>query len=325
MERGPHQSAEGKAATIQLWEETADKVKQGYARVVKWKEIKNNMPKKLKISPVAMIPHKSKQFRCILDLSATLHHRGNKYLSVNDTTNKLSLAELMVQLGQSLKRIIATMADDWKLNPITSWKFDKLDIKDGFWRMGVSDDDAWNFCYVLPTLKPHTSMDEMEIVVPNSLQMGWCESPPLFCSGTETARDIIANLKTDASLPPHPLEHHMMKEVKETDPDNTTNNEQSVLEVFVDDFIAATNNTSHNNLQHLSRTMMHGIHSIFPPPAVTGHNRFDPISEGKLEKGEGTWSHEKEILGWIVNGENGTITLPANNCDDIRRLIYKRH
>ena len=62
LKRGPHRSANCKKAVRQLRQETADKVLHKYARVVKWGDIKENMPKKLKLSPVAMIPHKSKPF-----------------------------------------------------------------------------------------------------------------------------------------------------------------------------------------------------------------------------------------------------------------------
>ena len=72
--------------------------------------------------------------------------------------------------------------------------FSKLDIKDEFWRMAVSDEDAWKLCYVLPSLTPVSYIYDIEIMVPNSLQMGWCEIPPFFCYSTETARDVIAKL-----------------------------------------------------------------------------------------------------------------------------------
>jgi hypothetical protein len=62
LHRGPHKSSTSKAAIKQLRDETRDKIKHGYARLVHWSEIKNDIPKKLKISPVAMIPHKSKKF-----------------------------------------------------------------------------------------------------------------------------------------------------------------------------------------------------------------------------------------------------------------------
>ncbi len=38
-------------------------------QVVEWDSIKDNPPAELKISPIAAIPHKSKAFRSILDLS----------------------------------------------------------------------------------------------------------------------------------------------------------------------------------------------------------------------------------------------------------------
>jgi len=49
-----------------------EKVAQGYARIVLWDKIKNNLPKKLKISPIAAMPHKSRLFHTILDLSFKL-------------------------------------------------------------------------------------------------------------------------------------------------------------------------------------------------------------------------------------------------------------
>ena len=71
----------------------------------------------------------------------------------------------------------------------------------------------------------------------------------------------------------------------------------TLLEVYVDEFIAIINNTSHAHLLQIYRAMLHGVHSIFPTPAVTGHNRFDPVVLYKLETGEGTWEHVKDILG----------------------------
>ena len=61
--------------------------------------------------------------------------------------------------------------------------------------------------HALPSEEPQDK-DDILIVVPNSLQMGWTESPPCFCAGTETARDLTKiNLPTVADLDVHPLEH----------------------------------------------------------------------------------------------------------------------
>ena len=57
--------------------------------------------------------------------------------------------------------------------------------------------------------------------------------------------------------------------------------------------------------------MLHGIHSIFPPPTITGHSGVDPISLKKLQQGEGMFTYIKEILGWKFNGKNFTLELPT--------------
>ena len=325
MLRGPHISATAKAAVRQLREETEDKIKHGYARVVKWKNIKNNIPPQLKVSPVAMIPHKSKKYRCILDLSWSLFHKGRKIHSVNDTTNRLAKAEAMVQLGLSIKRIISVMAATWSEEK--PFLFAKLDIKDGFWRMAVGDEAAWNFCYVLPSLKKEVPLDEIELVVPNSLQMGWCESPPFFCSGTETARDIIHEMSSSPtiSLPPHRFEKIMMQQLPAPSPHAPATHIKSPfnIEVFVDDFIGMIQTSNSSEILKLTRSLLHGIHSIFPPTSITHHNGFDPISEKKLEKGEGTWEHTKEVLGWMLDGQRGTLQLPVPKCQKICTLIRK--
>jgi len=141
--RGNHTSTNAKHATQALREETQTKQANKYARVVKWKEIKHNIPKMLKVSPVAMIPHKSRAFRCILDLSFQLNLKGKKMPSVNSATAKLAPREGMVQLGQALKCLIVPMAANRSKG--TPLQFAKLDIKDGFWRMAVGNEDRGIF------------------------------------------------------------------------------------------------------------------------------------------------------------------------------------
>jgi hypothetical protein len=318
LRRGPHRSSKKRDAVRQLRKETKEKISCGYARIVRWGDISQNIPPKLKISPVAMIPHKSKQYRCILDLSFTLFDGGKAYPSVNETTNRLAKPEAMTQLGNCLKRLVASMADNFDLkNP---FMFCKLDIKDGFWRMRVSDNDAWNFAYVLPSLKENVPEEDIELVIPNSLQMGWCESPPFFCAGSETARDIIEHIMTHPDLPSHRFIDTMLHEFLENNIPPCSGN-TTVFEVFVDDFVCATNRLSCDWLEKVSKAMVHGIHSVFPPPEITGHPGGDPVSEKKLDQGEGVWSLHKEILGWDFHGDTYTIQLPPKKCDAIVKLI----
>lgn len=67
--RGSHRKALAINSVHQLRQENRDKVAQLYARMMQWGNIKHNCPSKLKVSPMAMIPHNSKLYRCILDLS----------------------------------------------------------------------------------------------------------------------------------------------------------------------------------------------------------------------------------------------------------------
>lgn len=112
IKKGPHSSATEFEALKALHEETKEKVKNGYAKVIRYGDIINNLPEKLKISPVAMIPHKSRAFRTILDLSFRLRHLGKLMESVNSATVKQAPAESMVQLGNCVQRLIALLADN---------------------------------------------------------------------------------------------------------------------------------------------------------------------------------------------------------------------
>jgi hypothetical protein len=74
------------------------------------------------------------------------------------------------------------------------------------------------------------------------------------------------------------------------------------MEVYIDDFVQLAQTTDPDQLRHLSRAVLHGIHSVFPPTAVTGHDGEDPVSQKKLEQGDDLWAVRKEILGWVFDG-----------------------
>ena len=320
LDYGAHPTAKIPEALECLIKEAEEKEKEGFVHILRWGDIKNKLHPLFKLSPVAMIPHKSRLFRAILDLSFYLRRKGAHYKSVNDTTTKMAPKEAMDQLGKALQRIIVKLADAQEDNK--ELFFAKLDIKDGFWRMIVGDEDAWNFCYAIPNLDPTASRDDIRIVVPNSLQMGWCESPPFFCAASETARDVIQQL-LNVDLPPHPFEHYMLPDASVQLPKEAIDmaNTMDLIEVFVDDFIGCTDNLTRSHLVKFTRAMMHGMHSIFQPPSVTGHTGGDPISEKKLKQLEGLWEHIKEILGWILNGANYTICLPEKKVAKIQTTL----
>jgi hypothetical protein len=83
IKRGAHPSARAPKAAAALLKETQEKVGQGYARLIPWEELKQNLPKNIRISPIAAIPHKSRDFRMILDLSYMFTIEGELWPSVN--------------------------------------------------------------------------------------------------------------------------------------------------------------------------------------------------------------------------------------------------
>jgi hypothetical protein len=133
---------------------------------VRWEDIKHNPPKDLKISPIAMIPHESRGFQAILDLSYSIRLRGHTVPSVNEATEKTAPKGAINQMGHALSRIIHAFAetDEDSMIFLAKW-----DIKDGFWRLDCEEGQEWNFAYVLPP--DHLSKD-IKLVVPTSLQMG---------------------------------------------------------------------------------------------------------------------------------------------------------
>jgi hypothetical protein len=95
-----------------------------------------------------MIPHKSRNFRAILDLSFKLRLKDGTHVpSVNDTTTLEAPAAAIDQMGHALQRIIHAFAEADEDAKIFMAKYD---IKDGFWRLDCQEGEEWNFSYVLP-------------------------------------------------------------------------------------------------------------------------------------------------------------------------------
>ena len=158
-------------------------------------------PDVLKVHPIAAIEHKSRSYRMILNVSKGGRGRHKDRPSLNESTvQEAAPLHSMQQLGKVLPRIIYALAT-WEEEdgPVL---LVKLDLKDGFWRLAVPEDDELNFCYVLPKLD---DTEETMMVVPSALQMGWTSSPPFFCAATETGRDVAETLR---QLPPSKLTEH---------------------------------------------------------------------------------------------------------------------
>jgi hypothetical protein len=308
MDRGPHVSALVPEAMAALDVEVAEKVANGQARLIRWNDIRHAPPPQLNISPVAMVPHNSRAYRAILDLSFPVHLNPSTTLpSVNSSTTKTAPKAAIDQIGHVLPRIIhafATAEDDAKIF-MAKW-----DIKDGFWRLDCEVGEEWNFCYVLPS---SFGSDDIVLVVPTSLQMGWIESPPYFCAASETARDVAAlyaERPLDGKHQQHSFLHYTQThEDYRALPTSRRSGDAPVrylMEVYVDDFMDIVIPVCQQDLDHIAAATMMGIHDVFPPSSVAA---TDPISEKKLLRGEGAWANVTEILGMTFDGSEKTIWL----------------
>ena len=62
LKYGAHPSARTGEALECLVQEAQEKEKEGFVKIITWGSIKDTIPKKLKLSPIAMIPYKSRKF-----------------------------------------------------------------------------------------------------------------------------------------------------------------------------------------------------------------------------------------------------------------------
>ena len=73
-------------------EEVASKAEKNQVKIITWDDVKDDPPKELKLSPMAQIPHKSRAYRILLDLSHKVMKEDRVIApSVNSTTVPLAL------------------------------------------------------------------------------------------------------------------------------------------------------------------------------------------------------------------------------------------
>ena len=170
LARGPHKSA--KEHLHFLKEEYIDMIKKGHWVLLPAAELLD-VPE-LRLSPLGVVPQRDRRPRTISDYS---------YFGVNDETVPLAPQEAM-QFGRALQRLLQRIAD---ANPAFGPVYmAKIDIADGFYRIGIRPGDAAKLAVLFPT----GPGEEQLIGIPLTLPMGWTESPPAFCTATETAADL---------------------------------------------------------------------------------------------------------------------------------------
>ena len=102
---------------------------------------------------------------------------------MNEHTQPVAPPEAM-QFGHVLPRLLHRIRyADRRHGPVYQAK---VDLADGFYRINLEVRTAPALAIILP----HSPGESMLVAVPLALPMGWVESPPSFCSMTETIADV---------------------------------------------------------------------------------------------------------------------------------------
>lgn len=175
--------------------------------------------------------------------------------------------------------------------------------------------------------------------------MGWKNSPPVFCTATETAADIANQKLYDPSYQPgnhklalaaellHPFSETNKRKVVELakphkiqppalrDPSIPMKlTPLSCVDVFMDDFIAMRQTKS--TCCRVQNVLMQTIGQVFCPlDDQDDAYSTKPISVKKLPKGDFSWETCKTILGWINNTVGTTIQLPAHQVQCLGEIL----
>ena len=271
-----------------------------------------NLPS-LRLSPLGCVPQRERRPRIINDYT---------FSGVNPNTVKMAPPEAM-QWGRTLNRVLwYVLHADNRHGPVL---MSKTDLSDGFYQMHLTPSGALKLAVPF-----HCEGQEPMVAIPTRLPMGWTESPPAFSAVTETIADLInKSLENDPGIPPpHPLEHKATTNplVDPQVPDDYPIIDSgpirpplAYVDVYVDNFVKLVQGW--RNALRVRRQTFHHIDKVFRPNDHLDRQRKQPISIKKLEKGDDGWSTEKVILGWLVNSQSKTISLPQHRQDRLHSIL----
>jgi hypothetical protein len=251
LQRGPHKSCQEHLKFIH--QELLEFAQKGFWVVLPYKLMKDF--KKLHLSPLGVVLQQNRRPCLIVDYT---------YYDINQETVILSPKEAM-QFGRALECILYHIQHaNPRYGPVY---LGKIDLADGFYWVWVAEGDIVNLGVVLPK---YAGEDQL-VAFPLTLPMGWVESPPYFCTFTETMVDVANALLKNVDLPEHPLEH--LANTKPSDNDMaasailsrpgfvaTPPRAQPVLRpyqhpldhhnMYVDDFCSAVQGNHRHQVQH---------------------------------------------------------------------------
>ena len=245
--------------------------------------------------------------------------------------------------GRALPRLLSHLVH---ANPrFGPAKLAKIDVADGFYRVGLRPADIPKLGVILP----HSPSGTPLIAFPLALPMGWVESPPFFTALTETVCDLAnaatqagrANAATQAGGPSpkvHPLEPVANTPAPDApstcstlldrwpayaaslDASSLRTKPLSIVDVYVDDFLLAAQ--TKREQCRLLRRALHAIDAVFCPLTPDdAPSRKAPASVKKMKQGDASWAYRKRMLGWIVDTVAETLELPPHRLDRLYAIL----
>ena len=329
MQRGPHPST---APYLHFVEDNmANMICKGYCVVLPYHLVRH-LPK-LWISPMGAVPQCERHPRIIVDYC---------FSNVNQEAEKGAPPKAM-QLGRAPNRVLHCIATvDPADGPVYLMK---LDLSDGFYQVPLRDSDIPLLGVTFLIAPGEPPLVAMPLVLP----MGWTESPPYFCSTTETIADLANDLAHSTLSPPtHPLEVaaatapgadtaltltapapppsqlalHQPVSVPTAHRAHRRRRPLRYADVFVDDEILAAQGDP-ASLNAFRCKLLHLNDRVFRPndEANDPSIRREPISLKKLDKGDACWATRKIVLGWLIDTLKGTIELPPHRRDRLNHIL----
>lgn len=340
--RGPHPSTDEYHEFVA--EEMTDFCQQGYWLILPYHTVRTW--DNLRLSPLGVVPQRERRPRLIVDYT---------FSGVNADTLRVAPAEAM-QFGRTLQRVITQVVHS---NPrFGPPKLAKLDIADGFYRVALNVNDIPKLAVALPPAPDGTPLVALPLALPmgwvesppyftsltetacdlvNAAVKGRIVPKPLHrletLSQTPPAAGAQQLARHDQGVLPYgwgetnsTLIHHARPTSAAPAPLATADDVHvapaplATADVYVDDFILVAQTKRWQ--ARLMREALHAIDTILRP--LQSHDpptRKEPVSVKKLRQGDAHWSHQKQILGWIIDTVDGTLTLPPHRLQRFLELL----
>jgi hypothetical protein len=210
----------------------------------------------------------------------------------------------------------------------------------------------------LGVIIPSTIDGEPLIAFPLVLPMGWKNSPPYFCAFTETVADVTnERIRCHQQPPRHRMDRvaesqpepdtsaqvTVLPDAQATRQSNTAvpapisppidpragpsthqhlNRQQPFgkFDIYVDDFLATAQGKARRR-NRLRRILFHTLDEVLRPKDQDDCDAQEPISLKKLRKGDAKWSTTKQMMGWLIDTIQSTITLPPHRLERLHTIL----